>query len=412
MIVSSIASSKVYAEGKTRDNSFPVLSLVTTPVFIAEDAAFSLCLEAGAKSNRVNGTLGYFADENNRFKISAEYLSQKLRFKFDDRDRDYHEGLRRWLHQFAIGGKYQYIFECPSCFSGLELGLFYSNSPGKKLSEHSEIDDSTLFRRIAGADNWQANAGFLFNPWRCARLTPYISYQQTTYRREYQDKKRISGVGFGLTYNQKLFYGLDFDLKYQYTQAFDDLRAGLYWNKIFECGALGLGVFVDHVFGKRELLSSTTTGLELSFAFGVCGCDKVSLLLSDDSCCCGISPTDLLDWVAEPAVYMPEVLAIRDRLWCTPPGAGPSSGFDYSGPGFHEIHLNEYFESDHNQSEIYYDVEITGDDHNYVSYSSYNDTIYVQIPESASYEEVEVTVYAENKCGSSSDTFPIYIDIP
>jgi len=427
MILSSIVSSKLAAEGKTRDNYFPVFSLVTTPVFVSQDAAFSLRLEAGAKSNRVNGTIGFFADDNNRFKISAEILSQKLHFKFSHRDREYNEGARHWLHQFAIGGKYQYLFDCPSCVRGFELGLIYSNAPSKKLSPkpiefgapqgenpglgEPQVDEATLFRRIAGATNWEISAGFPMCAFCSAELTPFISYQQTHYKREYQSSKRISGVGFGLNYNQRLFCGIDLNLKYKFTQAYNDLRVGLFWNKIYQCGALGLGIFVDQVYGKRELPSSTTTGIELSFGFGVCGCSKVSLVNAHDTDCCDpCYHSDLLDWVNEPAVYMPQVLAIRDRLWCFPPTTNSlPSAFTYNTPGIQVIDLNDFYNNSEETGEIHYEVSIPDELIPYVEVNEHDGLISIFVPE-GTVVSGEVLILAVNKCGTDPRGFTISWD--
>ncbi len=310
ILSSCIFSNKIQAHEKTKDNYFFVAALNTTPIFLSNDTAFSLLLEAGSKSNRVSGTLG-FIEDGHRFKASAEYFSQKLHYKFQTGK------VHHWMHQLALGGKYQYHFECPCYLTGVELGFTYSNAPDKSLSEarFEESSSLTWFRKIAGANNLLVQAGFLINPWRCATLIPSITYQQVTYSRHFESTKRLSGVGAILAFNQKLFKNIDFDLRFQYQQAYNDLRGALNWSKIYRCGALGLGVFVDHVYGKSNLPSSTTTGIEISFAFGVCGQTKVSLLPSsetEDCDPCNIG-ADLWSWASDPAVYMPEVLAITDQ---------------------------------------------------------------------------------------------------
>src|SRR5580704_4417917 len=79
---------------KTRDNFFPVVRTYTTPIFLTDDLAFSLMTDAGPRSYRVNGTLGFMLDQNNFFKISAEELWERLRFDFSCGK------THRWLHQF------------------------------------------------------------------------------------------------------------------------------------------------------------------------------------------------------------------------------------------------------------------------------------------------------------------------
>jgi hypothetical protein len=426
LLLSCIVSNNTYAD-KTKDNYFTVGSLSITPVFITNDAAFSLLVEAGSKSDRVNGTIGFIGDQCNRFKLSAEYLSQDLHYKFITGK------VRRWMHQFAFGGKYQYIYDCPtSCIRGLELGFAYSNAPNKSLSpKHFDltaheggdggqlgdpVEAGTLFRKIAGAWSWDVEAGFLLCPWKCASLIPSIVYQQVTYSRHYESKKRVSGVGFNLAFNQRLFRNIDFDLKYQFRQAYNDLRVSLNWQKVYRCGALGLGIFVDHVYGKRELCSSTTTGFEISFAFGVCGCEmsKVTLLpdCGEDCNCnpCNCGYEDLLAWVTDPAVYMPEVLAIVDQQECfTPSDHFPMDGINLNTPPFfQDVDLDDYF-NPYDNSEIHYeDVDITtvyGDAT--ATYNPEDKSIDLELTGSGS--EFHVELDACNECGCEHATFDIII---
>lgn len=424
-LLSCIVSNNTYANGKTKDNYFTVGSLSITPVFINNDTAFSLLVEAGSKSNRVNGTLGFISDQNNRFKVSAEYLSQDLHYEFKTGK------VRKWMHQFAIGGKYQYYFDCPSyCFNGLELGFAYSNAANKSLSPKCfsfgacepgagapqsnfgvPEDDCTLFRKIAGAWSWDVEAGFLMSPWRCASFTPSLVYQQVTYSRHYQSKKRLSGVGFNLDFNQKLFRNFDLDIRYQFRQAYNDLRAAINWTKAYRCGVLGLGVYVDHVYGKRELPSSTTTGIELSFAFGVCGCELNKVCLEPNDCCspCVGGFDDILGWVTDPAVYMPQVLAIVDEQICCPPSDDFPCHFSFDTPPYYQyIDLNDYYNVCDN-SEIDYDVCIHRCDGDAIAtFDSQHDRIDLELTDC--YSEFHVDVHAYNDCGCDDAEFNIYIN--
>jgi hypothetical protein len=431
ILSSCIISAKTYADGKTKDNDFFVGSLITTPIFLSDNTAFSLLVEGGSKSTRVNGTLG-FIEDCNRFKVSAEYLSQKLHYKFE------RGKIRHWMHQFALGGKYQHLFECPSIFTGLELGIMYSNAPDKSLSpvlfditegadnvDNAQLggtlqdlrplqqigtpeEQGTQYRKIAGANSWLVQAGFLMNPWCCATLIPSITYQQVHYSRHFEPSKRLSGVGFIIDFNQRLYCNIDFDLRYQYQRAYNDLRVALNWNKIYRCGALGLGVFVDHVDGKCGLPSSTTTGIELSFAFGVSGCnfEKVSLLPScETESCFSCSAEDLLAWISDPAVYMPEVLAIVDQRSCIPPSDNLPDDIPVDS-GFSQIALNDYF-TDENTEEIHYDVTFV-DNTNGPESAVFNEetgVILLNLP--VDFDDFTVDITANNSCGSDITSFSV-----
>lgn len=311
----NLTATKAMAGDKTRDNFFPVARLVTTPVLLSNDTAFSLLVEGGPRSYRFNGTLGFICDCN-RFKISAEHLTQRLHYNFDSGK------THRWMHQLAIGGLYQHLFECPGWADGLQLGLSYSNAPSKGLSEiQTDVNEFNL-RRIAGSWSWTAEAGFLMTPWECSKFIGSLTFDQVHYRRELQDGKRVCGVGFKFDFSQRFCRNFLFDVNFVYKQIYNNLGAALRWTKEFSCGDLDVGIFAYHVFGKRRLPCSTTAGIELGFAFGVCECNIVPISSSCDSYnCdpCAFDACDLVAWVSDPAVYMPQVLAITDQQNCFAP---------------------------------------------------------------------------------------------
>lgn len=310
----NLISSKAFASDKTKDNFFPAARLTKTSVLIANDAAFSLLVEGGPRNYRFNGTVGFIADYN-RFKVSTEYLCQKLHFGFHE------ERAHHWVHQFAVGGLYQHLFECPCWIDGVQFGISYSNSGSKELKPVQISTNEFNLRRIAGAWNWTTEVGFLTSPWRCATLVSSLSYDQVHYKRSFEDGKRISGIGFGLDFTQKLWTSFALKIDFQFKQAYNNLEAALQWTREFDYGNLDVSIFTHHVWGKRKLPSSTTAGIGLGFAFGISDCSIVSLRCCPEDDCnpCSYNVCDLLDWVNHPAVYMPQVLAISDQTRCTAP---------------------------------------------------------------------------------------------
>lgn len=337
----NLTATKAIAGDKT-NNCFPVARLVATPVFICDNAAFSLLVEGGPRSYRFNGTLG-FINDCNRFKLSAEHLSQRLGYRFDSGK------THRWMHQLALGGQYQYLFECPCFLEGLQLGINYSNAPSKSLSAIQVEENEYNFRRIAGSWHWTLEAGFITNPWDCAKFIATLTYDQVRYRREHQNGKRISGVGFTLDFCQRFYRNFIFDINYQFKQAYTNLGASLRWVREFACGDLDIGIFAYHVWGKRRLPSSTTAGVELGFAFGICGCNVCGIGCGCDPC--NYDPytydaCDLVAFVSRPAVYMPQVLAIVDQEFEEAPGLNqnfanpfPSESVKFGGTSKYETAL-------------------------------------------------------------------------
>jgi len=337
---------------KSRDNFFPVARVVLTPVFLSQDAAFSFLGEGGPRSYRFNGTLGYIACEQHRFKVGGEYLGQRLKYRF----RTGHE--HHWVHQWATGGKYQYLFADDCCCQWLksfELSGYYARANSKELKlgeehhhHHDSDSDRSEFRRIAGARSWGVEAGTSIDTtWNCGTLLLAIDYDNVDYRKKrfHHHDKEISGVGGTIALHQPLWCNVELDFKYQYKRAYDYIEALFNWGTNFECGNLNLGVFVNHVFGKERLPCSTTVGGEIGFSFGI---DNLFNNCCDPCAtdCCFNDCNDLAAWVSEPAVYIPQVLAISDEERCFPPelitGGIPDQFFPTIGDPV-LINLNNFF---------------------------------------------------------------------
>lgn len=315
-----------HSKARSRHNFFPCVRFVLTPVFLENDSAVSLLAEVGPRNYRLNGTYGFFSNEQHRFKFSGEYLAEKLQYKFESGK------TRRWMHQLGLGGKYQYWFQCPGIIKGLQLHGVYSNSYNHKLGRvHCTSENLTLKRRIAGAWFYAVEGGVVLTPWECGTFVASISYDQVQYKRQHQSKHRVSGVGATFELTQKLAYDYTLVARAEFKRPFNYLEALLSWNHQCGCGDLTLGIFGSHTWGKSRLPSATSAGIELGFNFGVTG-----LNCGTSPCCdpCGVScydpcaPVccdrgDLAAWVASPAVYMPIVLAIADektRRNCVTPG--------------------------------------------------------------------------------------------
>lgn len=321
----------------TNDNFFPLAQVVLTPVFISEDAGFSLLMEGGSKSYRFNGTFGFRLCEQHLFKVGGEYLSQKFHYKFghedhgdDSHDLHYeHNKKQHWTPQWAVGGKYRYLF-CDDCCNWLkffEFDGYYAHAENKNLRDHHDNDQSSYdrdsFRQILGGKSWGLEAGTAIDTcWNNGILYVGIDYDQVRFKKhrnkhdynEHRENKDISGVGATVALEQPLWCDISFGLKYQYKRAYDYIIGLLNWSNQMECGDLDLGVFVNHVWGKEHINSSTTLGFTVGFTFGI---DDWSLFgdccAPCDTDCCIADCSDLSAWIAAPAVYMPQVISRAGR---------------------------------------------------------------------------------------------------
>lgn len=107
--------------------------------------AVSLLGEVGYRNYRGSGTYGVYFTPCQRFKITGEYLVQKLNYRFDD------EHSRKWVSQYAIGAEYQFLLS-HSTLQSIDIGTAYVHAFSHRLSD---IDSATLLpieRRIAGSD--------------------------------------------------------------------------------------------------------------------------------------------------------------------------------------------------------------------------------------------------------------------
>ena len=295
--------------GKSRDNFFPTTRLILTPVSVNNNTALSFLGEIGKRNFRLNGTWGGFCEEYFRFKLGGEYLAQKLKYDFASGSE------REWMHQLGLGAKLQTYYCRWKCVRGFQLSGFYSHSLGKTLhSTRCSPPNQTLLRRVAGTWFFDIEGGLMTTPCECASILYSVGYAQANYARRLENRKRLAGIAFSVDYNHYICESLGLNLRAQYTRAYNSLEALLSWCCPMEYGQLSIGAFGVHTWGKCHLPCSTIAGIELRFNFGV---DRCSIVRSDrcfcgdiDSCDCDL--TGLGGWVANPAVYLPQVFAIQE----------------------------------------------------------------------------------------------------
>jgi hypothetical protein len=300
-----------HRRSQSKDNFLPFARLVLTPVFICDNSAVSLLGEAGGKIYRINGTYGTFFGDCQRLKIGGEFLGEKLKYNFSSGH------VHRWMHQWAVGGKYQYLLDWDCFLEGIELSGLYSCAQSDTLcSAFCPIENATLFRRIAGASHWDVEGGLVLSPFECSHLTLTIGYDSAFYHRKFSQNKRVSGVSGTLWYNQRFMRCLVLDIKAEFRRAYNWLEGKLAWNDRFWGGDVSVGIFGGHVWGKEHLPDSSNVGGEIRYAWDVNECCP-----SFDPCeetCCYVC-NDLADWISEPAVYIPQVLAIAEQSICRGP---------------------------------------------------------------------------------------------
>jgi hypothetical protein len=292
----------------------PNARLIIAPRQLTSQTAFAIMGEVGEKMARVNATLGYQIGMRQRLKLSVDQLCQKLKYDF------YNGSKEAWVQQIAGGASYKcFLDDC--FFDSVDAGGWYSNAPSRRLSSFVLQEETTarLFeRRIAGGEAWHAYLGTTVFPWSCASLSIAAVYDHVDYHKKTVKDKTVDGMGFSVDFSQRIFDGVDFNLRGDILQPYQHVGGALNWTVATCYGDVVTGIYGDYTHGRKGLPNNTIFGVQINLAFG----DGGQLPSFYKDCCARDSSRprqDLLEWIADPAVMMPIVLAIADQ--CTPPSA-------------------------------------------------------------------------------------------
>lgn len=272
-------------------------------------------IEAGFRQVRVNGTLGFALGSQKRdgLKGSIDYLTQDLKYSF------LAGSERQWIHQLAGGLAYQHVFNV-SILKNLEFGGYYSHAWDHTFSSKCVSEPTVLgtvnfqdCRRIAGANAWGGNSGVGLQLFSKTLLGLQGNFDHVSYNNKFSKNLTKSGFGGTTFLEQGLFYNINLNLLAAFRKPFNYYSGSLNWSPS-QVKGLSVGIFGKHIAGKHRLASSYDLGVSLSYAFGPKqktvdnGGKKVSV--ADCNSLVGA-------WIVQPAVYMPQVLAIADEKLVT-----------------------------------------------------------------------------------------------
>jgi len=282
----------------------PIVQFTTSSLLCDTDYAFGLIGEVGARNYRVNGTLGYEYCDAHLFKVGAEILNQRLKYDWDISDH------KRWVHQYSVGAEYSYLFN-EWCFTSLDLGANASRA-GSRWVQEFEFRPFEITNRIAGSDSYELVAGGTLSPWDCAEMSVAAVYDNVRYdihgnnSLQPHHRRHVKGLGVSATFRQMFADCFNFEVTGEWRRPFDAVRGMIGWEGNTGWGNLGLGVFAAWTKGKSHLPDSNVWGLQIALDFGCCNPVPVDP--------CSGPGRSLLAWVRNPAVYVPEVLAIADAI--------------------------------------------------------------------------------------------------
>lgn len=298
--------------GEPTTTTGPNIRLILAPKQLTSQTGFALMGEVGEKMARVNATIGYQIGMCQRLKLSVDQLSQRLTY-------DFANGSKQcWVSQIAGGAAYRYYLD-DEWFDSIDAGGWYSNAKNRTLSDEIILGETTsraFQRRIAGSEAWHIYAGTTIFPWSCATLSLAAVYDHVDYRRNTFRDTAVSGAGFALDFSQRLFNRFEVSLKGDWLQPYQHVGGALNWTMPCAYGDVIVGVYGDYTQGRKNLPNDVSYGIQLNLAFG----NSCYLSPYYKDCCIRDktrSKQDLLEWIADPAVMMPIVLAITDE--CRPP---------------------------------------------------------------------------------------------
>lgn len=279
--------------------------------------AYSVLGEAGVKNFRVGGTLGWMLQENQYLKFSAEYLWQDITYRFFSGSTD------QWVNQGAIGAGYLYEFLGYSYDPHFDLNAYLSHAPSKGLgtatgnliSNFGAVVPYTERRRIAGSNGAGITPALSIAPWQGARAGLGLNYDNVRYDRKYAHNQDAKGLGGTFTFNQILSQNVDFDMSIGVRQPFNNYAAGLNFANVPYFGNWVLGVDGAYTAGKNTLPNTWNLSLSGSYALDQRSAPiyKDSGSFKDRGFKDPVMHDDLVKYTSDPAVYMPQVLAITDH---------------------------------------------------------------------------------------------------
>ena len=270
--------------------------------------AISVELDGGKAERRIGATWGHILTPNQRFKITAERLSQKRDFSFDSGN------VSTWVYQNALGGSYEYLLS-HNLIKAINLNAFYSKANSKDLPYKDYMKDGSMFRnyrRIAGATDKSVSTGIDLSPVKSTLVGLQLNYDNVKYNTRYEKSlSDDSGLGATITLHQLVNQRVQFNLLASDRKPYKDYQAEVDWLVNNVPGSqLQLGLVGERIDGSHGLPNDNRVGLKLSYSWG--GDNSAQPVTFSDP-----MPNNnaggLRDWTATPAVHMEQVLAIKDQ---------------------------------------------------------------------------------------------------
>lgn len=289
----------------------PTARLGFTSTF-SDVSAYSVAGEAGPKNFRAGATVAMKFSDATRFKLSGEWLWQKINYNFT-----FNDDTGGWVNQGAVGADLQYLLNGYDFRPAFDLNGYYSYSPSRDFSTQV-IRDTFLpldilreTRHVSGANAYGVNPGLSIVPWMGGQLSVILNYDHVKYRDTYYYySTEATGFGGTIKVDQLIFANFDIGLAAAIRKPFNNYQAKLGFVTSAYSGVLRSAVFGAYTDGKDGLPNTWNVGLSVDYLLDQrCPVTVPGNLKGEMTV---VPADDFLAWTADPAVYMPQVLAVAD----------------------------------------------------------------------------------------------------
>ncbi len=367
---------------------------------LTQTLGFSALTELGLNNVRVGGTVGWLATDTQRLKLSLEYLWQRIAYNF------FSGQTNQWVSQGALGGAYEgdlprdWLWQPALTFSG-----FISHAPSKSLSntvgqflDDGVVTNYTNFRRIAGSNAAGVSPGVSIKPWMGGTIGLNLNYDSVRYDMLYGPNQDAKGFGGTVSWHQSLNYRTDFNILGSVRAPFNLISGDVGIVTPTTLGFWRFGIGSNYELGKNTLPDTYSLMFTASY---------LPNQPKEASRHAQSVADKFIDFLATPAVYLPQVLAVPDEqvshciagpMLYTDIGDNIPGGFGFEGPV--DVALNSYFTG----NELTYTINYHGQPNN-GSLVVVNGRL-IGNNNYPGGEYSSITVVAHNACGSAnSNTF-------
>jgi hypothetical protein len=274
--------------------------------FITDTSAYSFGAEGGIHNGRLNGTVGWNIINVHYIKLSAEYLWQDVRFPFFD-------GTQyKWVNQGALGGMYKLDFDpCSVWHPTFNLNAYLASASAVRMNTKFGTYSAagvptfyTLQRAIVGSKSSGFSPGFSLQPWHGGTVGIDANYDNVRYENKILPAEQVQGWGGTAYINQTFYQQFSVGALAGVRKPFNFYQADVGWQTIPCNGSWLFKLFGAYVAGKDQLPNTYNVGLSADYFL-----DMPRAINYDENV-----RAAFFNWMAKPAVAMPQVLARSEEI--------------------------------------------------------------------------------------------------